>query len=165
VATSPASGPGGGGGSGLPSQWTEGGHGDVVATVDDTSVVTFEIDALTNQSGNLLTVKDASSNSVFGVNVVGVQVNARDVGNAALVVSAVANQASQVVEVDGIGGGYFLLDKNARPVLAVHAAPADGDLAAGECALWFDQTNGAAKLMIKAKQADGTVKTASVALA
>lgn len=46
-----------------------------------------------------------------------------------------------------------------------HSAPADASLAAGDCALWFDQTNGAAKLMVKAKQADGTVKTASIALA
>lgn len=40
-------------------------------------------------------------------------------------------------------------------------APADGDLAANQCALWFDPTDGAAKLMCKAKQADGTVKTGS----
>ena len=46
-----------------------------------------------------------------------------------------------------------------------NAAPADGDLAAGDIALWFDKTNGAAKLMVKAKQADGAVKTAAVALA
>lgn len=49
-------------------------------------------------------------------------------------------------------------------VTAVHAAPADANLAAGDMAIWFDQTNGAAKLMIKAKQADGTVRTGSVAL-
>lgn len=53
--------------------------------------------------------------------------------------------------------GYFFTAKN--------AAPADGDLAANQLALWFDPTNGSSKLMIKAKQADGTVKTASVALA
>jgi hypothetical protein len=46
----------------------------------------------------------------------------------------------------------------------LNSAPADGDLAAGECAWWFDKTNGAAKLMIKAKQNDGTVKTASISL-
>jgi hypothetical protein len=46
-----------------------------------------------------------------------------------------------------------------------HAAPSDGSIQTGELALWFDQTNGAAKLMVKAKQADGTVKTAAVALA
>jgi len=50
-------------------------------------------------------------------------------------------------------------------VTSQHAAPADADLFAGECALWFDQTNGAAKLMVKAKQADGAVKTAAIALA
>lgn len=49
-------------------------------------------------------------------------------------------------------------------VTKVNAAPADADLAAGEMAVWFDSTNGAAKLMVKAKQADGTVKTGSVAL-
>jgi hypothetical protein len=46
----------------------------------------------------------------------------------------------------------------------LNSAPGDGDLAAGECAWWFDKTNGAAKFMIKAKQDDGTVKTASISL-
>jgi hypothetical protein len=45
------------------------------------------------------------------------------------------------------------------------AAPADGLLAPGDCALWFDQTDGAAKLMVKAKTANGTVATAAIALA
>lgn len=53
-------------------------------------------------------------------------------------------------------GGYF--------VTSLHAAPADGDLSAGDLALWFDQTDGAGKLMVKAKTANGTVATASVAL-
>jgi len=51
-------------------------------------------------------------------------------------------------------GGYIVIQR--------HSAPADDDLAAGDMAIWFDQTNNAAKLMIKAKQADGTVKTGSV---
>lgn len=46
----------------------------------------------------------------------------------------------------------------------VHAAPADAAIHAGECALWLDQTNGACNLMVKAKQADGTVRTAAIAL-
>jgi hypothetical protein len=53
--------------------------------------------------------------------------------------------------------GYFMTAKT--------AAPADGDINTGEMAIWFDSTNGAAKLMVKAKQADGTVKTGSVSLA
>lgn len=47
---------------------------------------------------------------------------------------------------------------------SVHAAPADGDINDGEMAIWFDQTNGSAKLMVKAKQADGSVKTGSLSL-
>jgi hypothetical protein len=47
---------------------------------------------------------------------------------------------------------------------AVHAGPADGDLNPGDCVLWFDQTDGAAKLMVKAKTEDGTVVTGSLGL-
>ena len=44
------------------------------------------------------------------------------------------------------------------------AAPADAELATSEVAFWFDDTAGAAKLMIKAKNASGTVVTGNVAL-
>jgi hypothetical protein len=49
-------------------------------------------------------------------------------------------------------------------VFHLTAAPSDGELGSGDCALWFDQTNGAAKLMIKGKSANGTVVTGSVPL-
>jgi hypothetical protein len=52
--------------------------------------------------------------------------------------------------------GYFMTRKT--------SAPADGDLANSELALWFDATPGSAKLMIKAKNSSGTVVTGSVAL-
>lgn len=52
--------------------------------------------------------------------------------------------------------GYFTTRKN--------AAPADAELVAGEAAYWFDSTNGASAFNIKAKQADGTVKTATIPL-
>jgi hypothetical protein len=45
-----------------------------------------------------------------------------------------------------------------------NAAPANGDLNTNELCLWFDSTNGSAKLMIKAKDANGVVVTGSVAL-
>lgn len=53
--------------------------------------------------------------------------------------------------------GYFMTRKI--------AAPADAELAASELAFWFDSTNGAGKLMIKAKTIDGTVVTGNVVLA
>ncbi|RJR48286.1 MAG: hypothetical protein C4567_00215 [Deltaproteobacteria bacterium] len=45
-----------------------------------------------------------------------------------------------------------------------NSAPADGDLAAGECAWWFDKTDGAAKVMFKGKSANGTVVAGSLSL-
>lgn len=53
--------------------------------------------------------------------------------------------------------GYLITKKN--------AAPADAELNANECAVWFDKTNGAAKFMFKGKTADGTVVSASVVMA
>lgn len=50
-------------------------------------------------------------------------------------------------------------------VSALNTAPGDGELSAGDLAFWFDKTNGASKLMLKAKQADGTVETGTVPLA
>lgn len=63
------------------------------------------------------------------------------------------------------GAGQFQVKPAGWFSTSAHAAPADADIATGECALWFDQTNGAANLMVKAKQANGVVVTASVALA
>lgn len=62
---------------------------------------------------------------------------------------------------------YWRLNKNGYMGIQTHAAPADAEIASGECYLWFDQTNGAGntKLMAKGKSADGTVKTATIVLA
>lgn len=57
------------------------------------------------------------------------------------------------------------VNKNGVYMTQVSTVPADADLVTGELALWFDKTAGAAKLMIKAKNASGTVVTGSVALA
>lgn len=74
-------------------------------------------------------------------------------------------------------GGFSMYDHNTADFIAqlaltmfsfhYNSAPADGDLNPGDCALWFDSTNGVGntKLMVKGKSADGTVKTASLLLA
>jgi hypothetical protein len=46
-----------------------------------------------------------------------------------------------------------------------NTAPADSELVAGELAFWFDPTDGAAKLMVKAKTSNGTVVTNATNLA
>lgn len=71
--------------------------------------------------------------------------------------------ALQVISAE-TGNNAFRVLGGGAVVTAQHVAPADGDLANGEMATWFDQTNGAAKLMIKAKTADGTVVAGEVAL-
>lgn len=52
-----------------------------------------------------------------------------------------------------------------KPIVTQTSAPDDSALASGQVALWFDQTDGAAKLKIKGKSADGTVVSGEVALA
>lgn len=43
--------------------------------------------------------------------------------------------------------------------------PTDADIGNGTAQLWFDSTNGASKLMVRAKSTNGTVVTGSLALA
>jgi len=79
--------------------------------------------------------------------------------------ATIASQTENLLEAyDAADDLPLRLSSDGYIIIATHAAPADADLSAGECALWFDQTNGAAKLKIKAKQANGTVKTGEVTL-
>jgi hypothetical protein len=77
---------------------------------------------------------------------------------------AVENETFNVMWLVTADGGVYVT-QNGVFVIGNHAAPADAFLFAGDCALWFDQTPGASKLMIKAKDSGGTVRTASIALA
>lgn len=66
--------------------------------------------------------------------------------------------------ISAAGTNRVQISRNAYFKFKAVAAPPDDELFAHELAFWFDSTNGAAKLMIKAKQADGTVRTGEVAL-
>lgn len=59
---------------------------------------------------------------------------------------------------------HHRFNKDGYSVTAKTSAPADADLSAGELAMWFDSTAGAAKAMFKGKNASGTVVTGSVSL-
>lgn len=104
-----------------------------------------------------------------------------DAGASALVIFPASGSAAfgaHIVQVSTDGGGGTLLDLEANGKFSVgdaslsngllirgpHAAPADAEMNAGDLMFWFDKTNGAAKLMVKAKQANGTVVTGQVAL-
>jgi hypothetical protein len=79
--------------------------------------------------------------------------------NAGTGLNVVAGATGTLVDVENDTGGRYLLAGGATGLLigTVHAAPTDGTLHAGECALWVDQTNGAGAVGYKGKTADGTV--------
>lgn len=88
------------------------------------------------------------------------------VNQPAFIARAKSGQTVDIVQVQSstpaVLGGW---DKNGYWFTKNNAAPADGDLAAGQMMIWFDSTAGASKLMVKAKNASGTVVTGSLALA
>lgn len=95
-----------------------------------------------------------------------ITVNPQNAGDISLILKAPATPTVDVFQVkDSTSAILSRFDKSGYFMTKKVAAPADADLTNSEMALWLDATNGAAKLMIKAKQADGTVRTAAVALA
>jgi len=63
------------------------------------------------------------------------------------------------------GTGVFATDNAGNLIQARAAVPADAALLASHFALWLDASPGATKLMIKAKDSGGTVRTAAINLA
>lgn len=57
------------------------------------------------------------------------------------------------------------INKDGFDIIKKTAAPADADLAASELTCWLDDTAGATKVMFKAKDSTGIVRTGSLALA
>lgn len=73
-------------------------------------------------------------------------------------VKAAAGQSADLLEVkDSAGALLSAFSENGYFMTRKTAAPADGEIAAGEVGLWLDSTNGAPKLKVKGKQANGTV--------
>jgi hypothetical protein len=140
----------------------ESGGGDAGVSVQEDYSVHIQNDDINN---NILDVSTANGQTIFAISDFGVLINPDNPGATALTANYATNaQTVPVLDAEGINGSTRVFAKG-HLVINNHAAPVDGDLAAGDCALWFDQTNGAAKLMVKAKQADGTVVTAAIALA
>lgn len=84
-------------------------------------------------------------------------------GRVPLLVRGAAGQSVNLMEwQDSAGAIQLRVNKAGAVVTKVNVAPADADISANEIALWFDPTNGAAKFMAKAKQADGTVFSGAI---
>jgi uncharacterized iron-regulated membrane protein len=91
-----------------------------------------------------------------------VGIDANTVGS---IFQSAAAQAANISEWrDSNANIHATVSENGYHTTRKNTAPADSELVAGEAAYWFDSTNGAAKFMIKAKQANGTVRTAAINL-
>ncbi len=85
--------------------------------------------------------------------------------NRCIVARGTTAQEANLLEVQDVNSAVLsTFSENGYFTTRKVAAPADAELVAGEMALWFDATNGAGKLMVKAKTANGTVATAAMAL-
>jgi hypothetical protein len=131
------------------------------------------------QTASLFSVQNSSSTSLFLVSSSGVvtvgpllagstfSVN-NSLATGATVAARVRAHSSQSVDIlqlqDSAGVPKAGINKAGGIYTALNTEPADVDIAAGQCMFWFDSTNGSAALKIKAKQADGAVKTGSISL-
>lgn len=124
----------------------------------------IKIDGQGNASDSYILVTDGVAN-VFELTPAGIQVYGTVVDRETVYVEPIVTLDVGIanVHIEGSAGAFRLL-RTGHAVITNHAAPADGELVAGELALWFDQTNGAAKLKLKGKSANGTVVVGEVAL-
>ena len=127
-------------------------------------------------TGNLLTTQNASGGTTF----IGPLGNAEVRVNGELVEPVLlvnpqnldSDPTADLVQVrnnwgnpvGGVTKGGFTYIRVGDAGSPTENAPADAELVAGQLILWFDDTDGAGKLMIKAKTANGTVRTGSVNL-
>lgn len=82
------------------------------------------------------------------------------------VVRAIASQSADLFQTqDSAGAVLSKINKAGYIITKKVAAPADGDLASSEGTWWLDDTVGATKIMFKAKDSGGTVRTGNIALA
>jgi hypothetical protein len=87
------------------------------------------------------------------------------VGKVKLILKGAAGQTADLQQWQNSSAASLAkIDKNGTFFTKANAAPADASINTNDMALWFDPTNGAAKLMVKAKQADGTVQIGSIPL-
>jgi hypothetical protein len=158
-----------------------------VASLQITQAATADIGmmikGIASLSGNNIEIRDSSDAILMKVNSAGsgtfgfpntrgaARLNALSgiAGAVAFKAEGVQSQSADLAQfVTQTGASTFVtayrFNKDGYPVNAKTSAPADADLSAGEMAIWFDSTNGAAKLKVKAKEAGGTVRTGELAL-
>lgn len=82
-----------------------------------------------------------------------------------ILVSAHTSQTNPLTKwMDSTNATLSQIDKNGYFMTRKTSAPADGDIATSEVAIWFDPTPGSAAVNFKGKNSSGTVVTATVPL-
>lgn len=122
--------------------------------------------ALASDYGEVVEVVNGDAATVFTLSTSGDAAHRMRRADATFDVIAHATQNRDVVRIINDGGTRIAGITLAGGLMtACHAAPADAELANGDAAIWLDQTPAATKLMVKAKDSAGTVRTAAVNLA
>jgi uncharacterized OB-fold protein len=183
------------GGGGLPSQWSDGGDGDVTATTDDPTKVPFTIQQPTGAGPNgqgtdvfAIIGEDLDPDANPGLFLVGADGGVTIFGRAGNNPQVYVQEGDlgEYISFGGQGIGLSTraattepeaiwvssLDTGERPTALMKdgtvrfsgAAPADAYVHNGICFMYFDSTNGAAKIKFKGKTANGTVVTGSLNL-
>lgn len=148
----------------FPDEWTVGADGALAIEPTDVNAVPLTITGPAGHVNDLLDVLSAGGGFMIVYPSGQMQINP-EATNPSLVLNANAGANGIVFEVDSQLGANLMTVRQAGQITTLaNAALPDGAIANGECSLWFDSTNGAAKLMVKAKQADGTVRTGNLAL-
>lgn len=158
------------GGASFPDEWTVGGDGQL--TIDTSggdglaTPLTLKASAFGIQGSPLLSFRVGSDVPVeFGANGE-LYLLPIDASITPLSIVQHVGQSVELVKVfDSDSFDVFGINKNGYAYTRKLAAPADNEVVASQLMFWFDDTNGAAKLMIKGKSANGTVVSGEVALA
>lgn len=137
---------------------------------DDTTVAFRVLAGSTNTVGVDVKVDpSASAVRIQGLDNSGTLIVSDDFSTSQTTIASGTIRTTGYVQVQAAGGGGAaqVSMSGSGLMVAIHAAPADVSINAGEAWLWFDQTDGVGntKLMVKGKSADGTVKTATILLA
>lgn len=120
--------------------------------------ITFQIYA----GGNLYGIINANSQSYLARGLLVGNVISTDIP---LVAQGAPSQSANLTEWKSSAAAvYGTVSENGYFTTRKNTAPDDEELVAREAAWWFDSTDGASKLRIKAKTADGTVVAGSITL-
>ena len=171
-----------GGGASFPDEWTVSADGALKISSSDATVSALHVEGQVGAADPIFKITPpGESFAALAVSSFG-EVNIQPVtgafqgltvdnftGGPGFGLLKVTFDGSHVFRVDA--DGSFMAGSNLFQVGAdggfstrANAAPSDGSLTEGEMAIWFDATDGAAKLRVKAKTNDGTVRVGTLAL-